>query len=198
MLIQFLPGVRPLPQSLAAHLYTRILMLFPAKETPASAQSAALAEHALCTYGQSILRLAYSYLRNQSDAEDILQETLVRLLRSAPEFETQEHEKAWLLHVAANLSKNRLRYNRLRRADPLEETLIAQERPDLAFVWEAVSALPVRWREVLHLYYQEEYSTAQIAQILSRKESTVRSDLRRARIRLKEVLQDDYDLSEGL
>ena len=198
MLIQFLPGVRPLPQSLAAHLYTRILMLFPAKETPASAQSAALAEHVLCTYGQSILRLAYSYLRNQSDAEDILQETLVRLLRSAPEFETQEHEKAWLLHVAANLSKNRLRYNRLRRADPLEETLIAQERPDLAFVWEAVSALPVRWREVLHLYYQEEYSTAQIAQILSRKESTVRSDLRRARIRLKEVLQDDYDLSEGL
>lgn len=198
MLIQFLPGVRPLPQSLAAHLYTRILMLFPAKETPASAQSAALAEHALCTYGQSILRLAYSYLRNQSDAEDILQETLVRLLRSAPEFETQEHEKAWLLHVAANLSKNRLRYNRLRRTDPLEETLIAQERPDLAFVWEAVSALPVRWREVLHLYYQEEYSTAEIAQILSRKESTVRSDLRRARIRLKEVLQDDYDLSEGL
>lgn len=198
MLIQFLPGVRPLPQSLTAHLYTRILMLFPAKETPASAQSAALAEHALCTYGQSILRLAYSYLRNQSDAEDILQETLVRLLRSAPEFETQEHEKAWLLHVAANLSKNRLRYNRLRRADPLEETLIAQERPDLAFVWEAVSALPVRWREVLHLYYQEEYSTAEIAQILSRKESTVRSDLRRARIRLKEVLQDDYDLSEGL
>lgn len=198
MLIQFLPGVRPLPQSLAAHLYTRILMLFPAKETPASAQSAALAEHVLCTYGQSILRLAYSYLRNQSDAEDILQETLVRLLRSAPEFETQEHEKAWLLHVVANLSKNRLRYNRLRRADPLEETLIAQERPDLAFVWEAVSALPVRWREVLHLYYQEEYSTAEIAQILSRKESTVRSDLRRARIRLKEVLQDDYDLSEGL
>lgn len=100
--------------------------------------------------------------------------------------------------MAANLSKNRLRYNRLRRTDPLEETLIAQERPDLAFVWEAVSALPVRWREVLHLYYQEEYSTAQIARILSRKESTVRSDLHRARIRLKEVLQDNYDLSEGL
>lgn len=197
-MIQFLPGTLPLPQSLAAHLYSRILMLFPAKDTPVSPQSAALAEHALCTYGQSILRLAYSYLRNQSDAEDILQETLLRLLRSAPEFETQEHEKAWLLHVAANLSKNRLRYNRLRRADPLEETLIAQERPDLAFVWEAVSALPVRWREVLHLFYQEEYSTAQIAQILSRKESTVRSDLHRARIRLKEVLQDNYDLSEGL
>lgn len=168
-------------------------MLLPARETPVSAQSAALAEHALCTYGQSVLRLAYSYLRNQSDAEDILQETLVRLLRSAPEFETQEHEKAWLLHVAANLSKNRLR-----RTDSLEETLIAQERPDLAFVWEAVSALPVRWRKVLHLFYQEEYSTAQIARILSRKESTVRSDLHRARIRLKEVLQDNYDLSEGL
>ena len=102
-MIQFLPGARPLPQSLAAHLYTRILMLLPARETPVSARSAALAEHALCTYGQSVLRLAYSYLRNQSDAEDILQETLVRLLRSAPEFETQEHEKAWLPRAAASL-----------------------------------------------------------------------------------------------
>ena len=142
--------------------------------------------------------MAYSYLHNMSDAEEILQETLIRYLTVQPELQGPEHEKAWLFRVAINLSKNRLRYNRLRRADPLEETLIAQERPDLAFVWEAVSALPVRWREVLHLYYQEEYSTAEIAQILSRKESPVRSDLRRARIRLKEVLQDDYDLSEGL
>ena len=58
--------------------------------------------------------------------------------------------------------------------------------------------LPGKYREVVVLYYYQDCSTAEIAQILSRKESTVRSDLRRARIRLKEVLQDDYDLSEGL
>ena len=149
-------------------------------------------------YADTVRRVCALHLKNYADTEDIFQTVFLKYVLSTTVFESQEHEKAWLLHVAANLSKNRLRYNRLRRTDPLEETLIAQERPDLAFVWEAVSALPVRWREVLHLYYQEEYSTAQIARILSRKESTVRSDLHRARIRLKEVLQDNYDLSEGL
>lgn len=66
-------------------------------------------QRALADYGKSILHLAYSYLRNRADAEDVLQDTMVQLLRKAPEFESDEHEKAWLLRVAANLCKNRLR-----------------------------------------------------------------------------------------
>lgn len=96
--------------------------------------------------------------------------------------------------MAANLSKNRIDYNRLRASDELNEELVAREREDLSFVWEAVKSLPVRYREVVHLFYHEGYRTAQIAEILGRKESTVRSDLRRGREKLKDVLKETYDL----
>lgn len=141
-------------------------------------------------YGEHILRLAYSYLHNQSDAEDILQDTLIQYLRTAPGLESPAHEKAWLLRVAGNLSKNLLRAQGYRQADQLEETLVAQEREDLSYVWDAVKALPVPYREAIHLYYYEGYSTAQIAQILDQKESTVRSRLKRGREKLKPLLEE--------
>lgn len=141
-------------------------------------------------YGEHILRLAYSYLHNQSDAEDILQDTLIQYLRTAPTLESPAHEKAWLLRVAGNLSKNLLRAQGYRQADQLEETLVAQEREDLSYVWDAVKALPVPYREAIHLYYYEGYSTAQIAQILDQKESTVRSRLKRGREKLKPLLEE--------
>ena len=132
------------------------------------------AERLLDTYGNAVLRMAYSYLHNMSDAEEILQETLIKYLTVQPELHGPEHEKAWLLRVAANLSKNRLDYNRLRDTDELEETLVSQEREDLSFLWEAVKRLPEANREVIHLFYYEGYPTAQIAAILNRRESTVR------------------------
>lgn len=141
-------------------------------------------------YGEHILRLAYSYLHNQSDAEDILQDTLIQYLRTAPVLESPAHEKAWLLRVAGNLSKNLLRAQGYRQADQLEETLVAQEREDLSYVWEAVKALPVPYREAIHLFYYEGYSTAQIARILDQKESTVRSRLKRGREKLKPLLEE--------
>ena len=128
------------------------------------------------------------------DAEEILQDTLVRFLQTSPVFTGSGHEKAWLLRVAGNLCKNRLLYNRQRRTDPLSETLAAEERPDLSFVWEAVKALPLHQCEVVHLFYHEGLLTADIARIVERKESTVRSDLRRARLRLKEMLKEGYEL----
>ena len=147
-------------------------------------------------YGDSILRMAYSYLHNMSDAEDILQETLIRYLQTMPELENASHEKAWLLKVAANLSKNRIDYNRVRQTDELEESLVAEKKEDLRFVWEAVRALPQKYREVIHLYYHEGYSTAQIAQILEARETTVRTNLRRGRLQLKEILKEEDDFAE--
>ena len=154
------------------------------------------AEMILTRFGDSILRYAYTYLHNMSDAEEVLQDTLVQFLKTAPEFESENHEKAWLLRVAANLSKNRIRYNKLRETDELNEELVAEEREDLSFVWEAVKSLPVKYREVIHLFYHEGYQTAQIAKVLGRNESTVRSDLRRGREKLKEVLKGEYDFEE--
>lgn len=101
-----------------------------------------LAERALDEYGNHILRLAYSYLHNMSDAEEVLQDTLIQLLKSAPYFASKSHEKAWLLRVASNLSKNRIAYNKIRGADELNEALTADEGEDLSFVWEAVKSLP--------------------------------------------------------
>lgn len=144
-------------------------------------------------FGNAILRLAYSYLHNTEDSEDVLQETLIRYIRSAPRFENDKHAKAWLMRVAANLSKNRIGSNKIRQADELNDELVAEEREDLSFVWQAVKELPPKQREVVHLFYQEGYSTAEIAGILGRNESTVRSDLKRGREALRAVLKEAYD-----
>lgn len=107
--------------------------------------------------------------------------------------ESKGHEKAWLLRVASNLSKNRLKYNSARQTDELMEELIAEERDDLSFVWEAVKSLPEKFRVVIHLFYHEGYQTAQIARILDMKETTVRSNLARGREKLKHLLKEAYD-----
>ncbi len=144
-------------------------------------------------YGNAVLRLAYSYLHNTPDSEDVLQETLIRYVQSAPRFENDKHAKAWLMRVAANLSKNRLGYGKTHPTDELNDELVAEQREDLSFVWQAVKALPPRQREAIHLFYQEGYSTAEVAEILGRNESTVRSDLKRGREALKKILKEAYD-----
>lgn len=154
------------------------------------------AEHLLDAYGNSILRLAYSYLHNTSDAEEVVQDTLIQFLRTAPRLESPAHEKAWLLRVAANLSKNRIRYNQRRDTEELSEQLPAQEAEDLSFVWEAVAALPEKYRAAIHLFYHEGYSTAQIARILGESPVAVRSHLHRGRQQLKEILKEAYDFDE--
>lgn len=151
------------------------------------------ASEILDKYGNSVLRVAYTYLHNMSDAEDILQDTLIQFLKSAPAFENEGHEKAWLLTVASNLSKNKLSYLKIRQADELSEELVSEEKEDLKYVWEAVKKLPVKNREVIHLFYQEGYSTKEIADILKRREATVRSDLKRGREKLKKILKEAYD-----
>ena len=151
------------------------------------------AEKLLDSYGNSILRLAYSYLHNMSDAEDVLQDTLIQYLKAAPRLESSEHEKAWLLRVASNISKNRIDYNRIRSADELNEELVSEQREDLSFVWEAVKALPEKHRAAIHLFYHEGCSTAEISSILNEKEATVRSHLNRGREKLKSVLKEAYD-----
>lgn len=183
----------------------RIRMLFSSKKRDdfivqqnIQSQVNQRAERIFDTYGNSILRLAYSYLHNLSDAEEILQDTLLQFLKTAPDFENAVHEKAWLLRVAANLSKNRIIYNRIRNTDELQEVLTADEREDLSFVWDAVKALPVKYREVIHLFHYEGYSVSQTAHILKRNESTVRSDLRRGRQKLKDILKEAYDFEESV
>lgn len=106
----------PLWWRLLGRLYVFAVRLIPQEkqQTRASDRVDQMAEDALDTYGNAILRCAYSYLHNMADAEEVLQDTLLKLLTAAPTFESEEHKKAWLLRVATNLSKNRIEYNALR------------------------------------------------------------------------------------
>ena len=153
-------------------------------------------EALLDQHGDRVLRLAYSYLYNMSDAEDILQETMICYFEKAPEEMSEEHKKSWLLRVAANLAKNRIKYNKLREADELNEELVAEGREDLAFVWEAVKNLPDKYSEVIHLFYYEGLKAREVAEVLEMEEATVRSLLSRGRAKLKEVLKTEYDFGE--
>jgi len=145
-------------------------------------------------YGDSLYRLACSYLKNEADAQEVVQDTVIQLLRYDPEFAGDaKKEKGWLMKTAANLSRNRLRSINAHPSEELNEAFAAAKSSDLKFVWEAVAALPVKYREVIHLYYQEGYSTKELADLLGRKEATIRSDLYRAREELKTILKESYD-----
>jgi RNA polymerase sigma factor (sigma-70 family) len=152
--------------------------------------------HALKVYGNTILRLSYSYLHNLSDAEDVLQDTLLSLMRNKPAFSSPEHEKAWLMRVAINLCKNKLKSSWFKTLEIPENLQVESIAEDESEVLEAVHNLPIKYREVIHLFYYEGYSTFEISSLLQKKESTVRSLMHRSREKLKKALKGAYDFDE--
>ena len=148
-------------------------------------------------YAPAIYRLAYARTGSRADAEDIMQEVFVRLLRTRPDFADRAHARAWLLRVAANCANDWFRAPWRRRERPLTDSLPAPEHEDGGVV-EAVLALPAKYRTAVHLYYYEELSVAEIAKITGKSESAVKSRLFRARAMLREALKEDDDVSERL
>ena len=138
-------------------------------------------------YHQTVYRAVFSYLHNASEAEDIVQETFVKLFNTNKSFESDEHCKAWLIRVATNLSKNLLKSFRYTHTEELDEAvpIESKEESELA---EALSALPFKYRAVIHLYYFEGYSAKEIAEILEVSVTTVTTRLARAREKLKVLL----------
>ena len=143
-------------------------------------------------YGDMLLRLAYSYMKNMHDAEDILQDVFIQLMKNIGIFESREHKKSWLICVTRNLCRNKLKSSWFRKRDELVE-LPYYDNYKNDDVLDAVMRLPVKYREVIHLFYYEDYTTAKIAEIIDKKESTVRSLLHRGRSILKDVLKEGYD-----
>ena len=131
------------------------------------------AERLVARYGPSVYRLAYARTGSKEDAEDVMQETFLRLVRAAPEFRDEEHGKAWLLRVATHCAADVFRMPWRKRDLPLE----------------AVLSLPEKYRLPVHLFYYEGYSIAETAAVLGRRESTVRAQLTRARAMLREKLE---------
>lgn len=149
-------------------------------------------EQDLDYYGDMLLRLAYSYMKNMHDAEDILQDVFIQLMKNIGIFESREHKKSWLICVTRNLCRNKLKSSWFKKRDELVE-LPYYDNYKNDDVLDAVMKLPVKYREVIHLFYYEDYTTAKIAEIIDKKESTVRSLLHRGRSILKDVLKEGYD-----
>ena len=143
-------------------------------------------------YGDTVFRLAYSYLKNRADAEDVMQETLLKFYMEKKPFQSPQHEKRWLIRVAVNESKKLLRSAWRRRSVPLEERDEAVTFDTLAqqALFEEVMALPPKYRLAVYLYYYESFSVRQIAEALGANPSTVQTWLMRARGLLRESLQE--------
>ncbi len=139
-----------------------------------------------------LYRTALAITGNKSDAEDLVQEAFIRAYEKAPEFQTEEHEKAWLIRVTVNLCHDLMRSPWRRRIMPLLDSYPAAE-PKQDELLEEIMRLPARYRTVLHLFYYEGYSVRDISQLTGQRESTIRSQLTRARQKLKARLQEEEE-----
>ena len=168
-----------------------------------------MTEQALCNamrlHGDTVYRLALCRMQNTADAEDVYQDVFLRLFQQAEDWDG-EHTKAWLIRATLNRCADLYRF-RLRRPVLSLEDIPELARPDddgsadrarRAELWEAVGRLPAALRTAVHLYYAEGYSTEEIAAMTDCPPATVRTRLRRARMKLKDLLGGFDDEREQL
>ena len=150
------------------------------------------AEELVAAYENLLYRTALSHTGDREDAMDIVQETFLRWLTKRPDFASDEHEKAWLLRVAINLSRNLVSKKGNRGNAELLDIYPAADEEEQSLIQD-VMALPAKYRDVIYLYYYEGYSTKEIADILGEKEVTIRSQMLRARRLLKGRLEAENE-----
>ena len=151
-------------------------------------------EQVMDTYGAMVYRLAYSRLRSVSDAEDICQDVFLRYFQKRPVFASEEHRRAWLLRVSINCAKNHFASAWFRHTVPMEDHIPFPE-PEERRLDEALACLLPKDRMLLHLFYYEGLSAREIGQLLNRKESTIRTQLTRARGRLAKIVKGEDHVS---
>ncbi len=145
-------------------------------------------EYAVEKYSKMLFRICYGILCNKEDAEDALQETFLRYMLKAPLFESSEHEKAWLIKVATNISKNMCRFNARHANENINELRNIGIRDDDREIFELIMHLPSKYKIVLDLYYIEGYKANEIADITNTSPVTVRKRLQYGRKLLKAQL----------
>ena len=140
-------------------------------------------------YGSMIFRIAYCILLNKDDAEDAVQDTFMKYMTKAPEFNDEEHRKAWLIRVSANISKNMFKLRLRRHTLNLEEVKSAGISESDFETFEIISALPARYKPVMTLHYAEGYKCSEIAEILGISEDAVKKRLQKGRALLKNEIE---------
>jgi len=148
-------------------------------------------EEMIDKYSNMVYRLAMARTGKKENSEDVFQEVFLRLSKKMPEFENEEHEKAWLIRVTINCSKNLLNSAFLKHKTDSERELTF-ENVERNEVYYAVAELPLKYRTIIYLYYYEGYKINEISKILKIKENTVKSQLSRAREKLKEKMEGGF------
>lgn len=148
-------------------------------------------------YKTMLFRIAFSYLGNKYDCEDILQEAFIRLIYHAPDFPSNEDEKRWAIRITINLCKNHLRSFWHRNKASLEDYVEYAVTPEEGHILQQILDLPDKYRIVLHLYYVEGYRVHEIANILKLSESGVKMRLKRGRELLK-VEMEGYNAVQSI
>ena len=138
-----------------------------------------------------VYRLAFNYMKSASDADDVTQNVLLRLLKNGKPFASGEHARYWLVRVTVNECRRALRSPWRRVGDIGENAESLQfETPEHSELFYAVMELPEKYRTAIYLHYYEGYSTKEIAEIIGVPAATVRTRLRRAREQLKTGLKE--------
>ena len=148
------------------------------------------AVRAISLYADTVRRICFVHLKSYADTEDIFQEVFLKYALSSVVFDSQEHERAWIIRVTINACRDLLKSAFRRRTVPMEELadLPDQTTREHREVLQAVLSLPKNYRDAVYLHYYEGYSAPEIGQILGKKVNTVYTLLSRAREQLRTTL----------
>lgn len=145
-------------------------------------------------YFDTVYKLALARTRDATHAEDVTSDVFLKFMQTEKVFESEEHIKAWLIRVTINCSHSLFSDSWFKKTVPLEDTIPAEMPEEESDVYLAVMRLPEKYRTVIHLFYYEELSVAEISGALGINESTVKSQLSRGRNLLKESLKGEIEI----
>ncbi|MXR03238.1 sigma-70 family RNA polymerase sigma factor [Bacillus anthracis] len=153
-------------------------------------------------YGQEVLQLVYSYVNNKEVAEDVTQDIFVKCYKSLHTYKGNSNLKTWLWRIAINHCKDYLKswYNKkvivteddftyMESQKESAEQIVIQNAEDSRLA-SAVMSLPIKYREVIYLFYYEELSIKEIATVIEVKENTIKTRLKKAKELLKKGLEE--------
>lgn len=153
------------------------------------------AEAAVRKHADMVYRLAYLNTKNKEAAEDVFQTVFLKLIQHEKSIISEEHLKAWLIRVTINQCKSLATTAWNQKRASFEDAMLyeaTEEKEDYSDVYDAVKKLPDNYREVIHLFYYEQLSVKEIAEVIEAKEATVKTWLARGRKLLGEKLEGTY------
>lgn len=145
-------------------------------------------------YMDTVYRVALNYVKNPNDADDITQNTMIKLFSYKKEFLDEKHIKYWLIRVAINECKSYRQSFWHRNITGLSDYIepIQFSEPEQSNLYYAVMNLPEKYRIVIYLYYYEDYSISEISSLVSCSKTAIQTRLMRGRVKLKEKLGGEW------